>query len=280
MSPLATLSLAFLLTGPAPSPGRPTLAVEDTMHTEVPEVLVEAPRVTLDEILDRVAAGEARRESLLIDQTFQATFRIVHNTVGAKTPEVLREIVARVYKKKPDKVRGVVIRDWELKPDKKKDDDDTPTFSPSMGEQIVNFAFRADGRRDFKFRIVGRDLLGDHLVYRIAFEPRSLLEDFQPSGTVWVDTNDFVIVRQEIAFPRSPIPLFIRSIDRLVVERRRIDTYWVLKRVLMRIQMTVPMPKIGRSFDMAIAYDDYTINSGLTDAVFDTKKGPADWGTE
>ena len=35
-------------------------AREDTMHTEVPEVLVTAPRITLDEILDLVARGEAR----------------------------------------------------------------------------------------------------------------------------------------------------------------------------------------------------------------------------
>ena len=60
------LWLALAATAPA-SPG-PTLAREDTLHTEVPEVLVRAPRVTLAEILDRVARGEARRESLLTDQ--------------------------------------------------------------------------------------------------------------------------------------------------------------------------------------------------------------------
>ena len=38
------------------------------MRTSVPEVLVSAPRVTLDEILDRVGRGEARRDSLLADQ--------------------------------------------------------------------------------------------------------------------------------------------------------------------------------------------------------------------
>src|SRR5262245_38707792 len=102
MLPIPALLLS-LLAAASPASHGPTLAVEDTMHTEVPEVLVEAPRVTLDEILDRVARGEARRESLLVDQTFLATFRIVRNTVGRKPPETVQEIVARVYKKRPDK---------------------------------------------------------------------------------------------------------------------------------------------------------------------------------
>ena len=44
--PLLVLAvLAAGLAGPAPS--GPTLAIEDTMHTEVAPVLVRAPRVTL-----------------------------------------------------------------------------------------------------------------------------------------------------------------------------------------------------------------------------------------
>ena len=72
----------------------PTLAVEDTMHTEVSEVLVRAPRVTLEEILDRVARGEARRESLMVDQTFTAALRVVRN-VSSPKPELLMETVTK-----------------------------------------------------------------------------------------------------------------------------------------------------------------------------------------
>src|SRR5437867_2555507 len=49
------LAVTLTLAQPAPARSGPTMAREDTMHTEVPEVLVAAPRVTLDEILDRVA---------------------------------------------------------------------------------------------------------------------------------------------------------------------------------------------------------------------------------
>src|SRR5438094_2061069 len=85
---------------PVAGPG-PTVAREDTMFTEVPEVLVQAPRVTLDEILERVAGGEARRESLLTDEQFTATFRLVRGIGTKQGPELLSERVVRVYKKKP-----------------------------------------------------------------------------------------------------------------------------------------------------------------------------------
>src|SRR6266571_1427225 len=198
--------LTVVLTAALAPPG-PTLAIEDTLHTEVPEVVVRAPRVTLNEILDRVARGEARRESLLTDQTFLATARMVgHAADQGKAPELLSETVVRVYKKRPDKAREVVLRHFEAYPPKRR----APRakaeiqFGPDMGEEIVNFAFRPAARRDWRYHIAGRDIVGGHVIYRLAFEPRSLLMPGNPRGLVWVDTNDFVIVRQEVSFERSP----------------------------------------------------------------------------
>jgi len=280
LMPLAALlaALAFMLAPtvtraapsvpPSPGPG-PTLAVEDTMHTELPEVLVSAPRVTLDEILDRVARGEARRDSLLQDVAFTATLRVVRGTSGDRGPQLLVETVSRVYKKKPDKVRTVTLRHWEFKSKKKEVTE--MTFSPGMEEEIVNFAFRPEARRDFRYRIVGRDLLGDHVVYRIAFEPRSLVSGGDPGGLVWIDTRDFVIVRQELEFARSPAPLVLKGVDRAVIERRQVDGHWVLHRLLLRAQFTLPVPRLGRSFDIAMAFDDYAINRGIDDAIFGSR---------
>src|SRR5262249_33025194 len=151
-------------------PAGPTLAVEDTMHTDVPEVLVRAPRVTLNEILDRVARGEARRDSLLRDLSFVADIRVVHNTVGKGTPELFAESISKVYKKKPNGVRTIPLRHYEKYPDKNdkrgKDgessddsDDIDADFSPGTGEEIVNFAFRPENRGDYRFAIEDRKLL-------------------------------------------------------------------------------------------------------------------------
>lgn len=263
---ILTLVAVSSVTTAADPPSGPTLAVEDTMHTEVPEVLVRAPRVSLNEILDRVARGEARRDSLLRDVAMTATFRVVRNPGDAKGAQLVVERVSRVYRKKPDKVRSVNLRTWELKPSKRGKAD--MTFSSSTEEEIVNFAFRPEARKDFRYRIVGRDLLGDHLIYRIAFEPRSLLGSTDPGGMVWVDTRDFVIVRQELDFSRSPAPLILKGIDRAVIERQEVDGHWVLRRLLMRARFTMPIPKFGRAFDIAVQFDDYAINRGIADTLF------------
>jgi outer membrane lipoprotein-sorting protein len=256
--------------GPAAAQGGPTLATEDTMHTDVSTVLVKAPRVTLEEILDRVARGEARRDSLIQDMSFTATLRVMRNTEGKAPPVLFAESVSKVYKKKPDLLRTVELRHYEEHPEKDGSDDVTfdDDFSPGMGEEIVNFAFRPANRKNFKFSIEDRKLLGDHLVYTLAFEPRSALAVFEPAGRVWVDTKDFVIVRQEIEFRQSPMPLFLKAIKHMVVERTRAGDFWVLSRCLIRMQLTIPVPKFGRSFDFAMALSDYRVNAGLPDSLF------------
>ena len=266
--PLLAVVIAVAL---APHPPPPTLAIEDTMHTQVGEVLVQAPRVTLAEILDRVARGEARRDSLLTDQTVVATSRVVaHADERGKTPELMVETVYRVYKKRPNKLRTVVLRRYEAHSPKDKGPRGKMdvTFGPGMSEQIVNFAFRPDARRDYRYHIVGRDIVGGHVVYRIAFEPRSLLTPDNPSGLVWVDTHDYVIVRQEVRYERSPVPLILERVNRLVIERAQVGGHWLLKRVLMRATTTLPIPHLGRSFDFTLQIEDYALNSGLDDTLF------------
>jgi hypothetical protein len=272
---LLALTFALVLGLPAAAPAAadqgPTLAKEDTMRTDVSTVLVKAPRVTLEEILDRVARGEARRDSLMRDQSFTATLRVMRDTEGKKGPVLFVESVNKVYKKKPDMLRTVELRRYEEKPDKgdKGDDDDFDVdFSPNMGEEIVNFAFRPANRKNFRFTIEDRKLLGDHLLYTLAFEPRSVLNVFEPSGRVWVDTKDFVILRQEIDFRQSPVPLVLKDIKHLVVERERAGDFWVLSRVMVRMELSVPIPRFGRSFDFAMALSDYTVNTDLPDSLF------------
>src|SRR5437867_10157098 len=189
----SSLLLAAVLATSGPSSG-PTMAIEDTLHTSVPEVLVRAPRVTLDEILERVARGEARRESLITDQSFLTAILVMREvTHTKKDPRLVEETVWRVFRKQPDKVRSILLRRREPKPPKTGARANVDVdFSPSMGEEIVNFAFRPDARDTYRYRIVGRDVVSGHLIYRIQFEPRSALDPFAPSGLVWVDTNHFV----------------------------------------------------------------------------------------
>jgi hypothetical protein len=272
--------------GPTRTPGRPpapfrapgpTLAIEDTMRTEVPPVLVTAPRVTLDEILARVARGERRRDSLMTDQSVLVTVRLVRNADRKRPAQLVSETVMRILKKKPDRVRTQVLRDYRAEEEKKGRGQVRIRLNARAGmdEEIVNFAFRPEARRLYRYRILGRDLTGDHLIYRIAFEPRSLLDPTTPGGLVWIDTNDFVIVRQELTFTHSPAPPILKDVNRIVIERQNVDGHWVLKRMLLRAEATLPLPKVGRSFDFSMSFDQYAINTGLPDSIFSGRAGPA-----
>jgi len=263
------LALSLLLSlAVAATPHGPTLAIEDTLHTELPPVLVSAPRVTLDEILDRVAAGEARRDSAMRDQACTVTMRMYRQGRHGEM-ELYEEGVWRVYKQRPDRVRSVLLR-HQLGAGVKNEDIDLE-FTPNMSERFVGFAFGPEARRDYRFHIAGRDLVGGHLLYRIAYEPRTSLDVQHPRGTVWVDTNEFVIVREEMGFEHSPVPLFVRRLDGMVMERARVDDQWVLKRMLVDVELTLPMPHVGRRAQFALMFDDYAINRGIDPAVFETR---------
>jgi hypothetical protein len=269
---LAVGALAVARPATAGPPSTPTLAREDTMVTSVPEVLVRAPRVTLDEILDRIARGERRRDSLLVDEAFIATVRLMHAKDDVAPAQLLEETVSQVYRRKPGMGRTLLLRRTLGKPEKKKDKGGVQvSFRADMSEEIVNFAFRPEARRQFRYRIEGRDLVGGHVIYRIRFEPKSLLNPTAPSGLVWVDTNDFVILRQELEFDRSPVPLILKNIDRMIVERQRVGDFWVLHKVLMRAHFTIPLPQLGRRMDMSLQFDHYALNSGLPDSLFTGK---------
>jgi hypothetical protein len=133
--------------------------------------------------------------------------------------------VHKVYKKKPGLLRTVTLRVYEKYPEKNGDGMAEADFSPGMGERMVNFALQPENRRNYKFAIEDRKLLGDHLIYTLRFEPRSALQVSEPSGRL-------------------------------------------LSRMLVRMELTIPVPRIGKTFDFGIAFTDYTINTSLPDSLF------------
>jgi len=287
---LVVLGLAALTTqasaqrapgGKSPLAGAPgVLAVEDTIPIPsalLPEYVVTAPRVSLDEILRRVAEGEAHRDSLMKDQSYTMVALLTYLDADNKPATGAKrklEYASKVYKKQPDKIREVPLR---RSSDFKKDDNVEVSSAPTMREQMVSFAFEPRNRSKFDFAIAERRFVGGHVVYVINFTPRSKIDPL-PTGRVWIDTNDFVIVREEFWFrDRSPAPLIFKRIDSCVVERTKVDgQWWVISRVLARLQMTSAvrfMAKIAKeplspTVDFAVVHTDWRINKGIDDSVF------------
>lgn len=291
-APLLLVStLAFAQTLPRSpligAPGMPTLAREDTIPVPsalLPTFVVTAPRVSLDEILRRVAEGEARRDSLMLDQSYTLLARITYLDADGTAPTGAKkklEYASKVYKKRPNKVREIPLRRTTDFAKKKDDDNVEVSAGPSMREQIVSFAFEPRTRARYKFRIDDRKLVGGHVVYVIAFSPKSGVDDL-PEGRVWVDTNDFVIAREEFWYrDRSPAPLFIERIDRCVVERSRVDgKWWVITRLFGRVRLAGPITalanlgktRVSQTVDFSALYTDWQVNRGIPDSVFVARK--------
>jgi hypothetical protein len=264
-------------------PGGPTLAAEDTIPVPsalLPTVVVTAPRVSLDEILKRVDEGEAHRDTLMADESYTRLARITYLDADEKAPTGAKkkvEYASKVYKKRPNKVREIPLR-RSTDVDKKKDKEDVQVSAgPSMREQIVSFAFEPRTRSRYHFRIDQRVIVGGHVVYVIAFTPRSKVDDL-PEGRAWVDTNDFVIAREEFWYrDRSPAPLVFKRLDSCVVERTKVDgQWWVVSRVLARVQLTsaarmmakLAREPLGKTVDFAASQYDWKINQGIDDALF------------
>lgn len=269
-----------------PAASHPTLALEDTVRSlpePLPEVLIEAERASLDEILRRVAEGEARRDSLMRDAAYTLFFKVIGHDRPDDPPEkrtFLVEDVFRVYKKRPNLSRQIPLRHTS---GVKKDGADESgasvelSIGPEMSESLISFAFHPGMRERFRFAIEERTLAGGHVIYRLGFAPRSRLDPL-PEGRCWVDTNDFVILREEFWYRgRSPAPLFIESIDSCVLERTRIDgRFWVLSRVLARMKLTDPVrlagrlagEKVNRYYDVSVLQSDWIVNGDVPDSLF------------
>jgi hypothetical protein len=278
---LALLRTATASAQPVPGPG-PIFAVEDTLPvptTQLPVTVVTAPRVTLDEILRRVAEGETRRDSMMHDQSFTMlaalTYLDSEGDAGAPTTRQW-ESASKVYRQRPDKVRTIPLRH---KSNFKDDDGANVQVGSGMGEELVNFAFQPRTRSRFSFRILERHLVDDRVIYLVGFTPRSKLDNL-PTGRAWIDTQEFVIVRQEFWYrERSPAPLFFKSIDSCVIERTLVDgRWWVLSRVLARVQVTslarfmakLDKQKLPPTVDFTLSMRDWRVNQGIDEAVFAT----------
>jgi len=262
----------------------PTLAVEDTIRLasgSIPEYVVRAPRVTLDEILRRVVEGEARRDSLMQDQVFTQIVRMTYRfdeTDPSKAPVKKFEEARRVCKKRPDRFREVLLR----RQVDGKDSNVEVRNNPGMGEQVASFAFEPRTRSRFHFTILERHWVGGHVVYVVGFEPKSLVDPL-PTGKVWIDTNDYVIAREEFWYrDRSPAPLVLQGVDRCVVERTRVDgKWWVISRLFGRVRLAGPAlfvgnlgkkKKIASAVDFSALNTDWQFNQGLADSLFESRR--------
>ncbi len=119
------------------------------------------------------------------------------------------------------------------------------------------FALMTAGR--YRFEILERTLIGDHLVFKIGFTPKNR---FEPGldGVVWIDYSDLAIRRMEgrVSDP-TPAPLFIASIPRLVWTQRLVGERWQTDELHAWVTLT-DLPFLPDRVELDVELVDYVID--------------------
>jgi len=143
------------------------------------------------------------------------------------------------------------------------DEEDDPEITEFWQDDMkgvamsMPFALMTAGR--YRFEILERTLIGDHLVFKIGFTPKNR---FEPGldGVVWIDYSDLAIRRMEgrVADP-TPAPLFIASMPRLVWTQRQVGDRWQTDELHVWITLT-DLPFLPDRAELDVELVDYVID--------------------
>jgi len=238
----------------------------------------EADSMTLAEIIDRCVQGEKTKLAGHHDMTATASVRSL--ALWKKKKQVV-DAAYLLYEDDDGLVKSVRLAeqrrkykldgdDWVPEKDDKKDDSDVAVEFSKDGKGLSEVPFFLEDQSDYTFRLLQRNLEGDHVIFKIAFEPRSPFKPL-PSGTVYVDTNEFRIIHEEFTFEKeNPFPLLVKGIRRVSREWKRLATgEWVVSRVMAEIDLHGSWTGlIPERVTVALVMDDYRFDQGYDPARF------------
>lgn len=279
------LAMGVALGGPRsalPQSPPDTSAGRDTIPLyELDEgVETSAPQLTLREIIQRCVEGEKTKLAGHHDMTFNALVRTLFTWERKK--RVILDQVWLVYEDE----RGVTKRirlteekrtedykDGAWVPREEEDDDkekvEIQVEASDRGADLARLPFFLEDQQEYDFELLERNLEGDHVIFKIAFRPRSKFKPL-PSGTVYVDTNAYRIVHEEFTFEENPAPMFlkdVRSVSRHWMELP--GGQWVTSKILGDVELRGGFTGLipGR-VQFALLLNDYRFDQGYDEHRF------------
>ncbi|MBU1073786.1 hypothetical protein KKG45_11125, partial [bacterium] len=132
-------------------------------------------------------------------------------------------------------------------------------WQEDVAGQAMDMPFLLMTAGRYRYEILERVLIGDHLVFKIGFTPRSR---FEPGldGVVWIDYSDLVIRRMEGRVPGpTPAPLFVAAVPRFVWTQRRVGARWLTDELYAEITMT-DLPSLPDRIVLRARMRDYVLD--------------------
>jgi hypothetical protein len=277
---VASALLAAIVADPAaPDDGTRqwVFAAEDTLELpalfRMSEVEIRASRLEIGDIVSRCIESEERlRESissLVYTQSVRTVLHVGGYGEGARKQMVIEQ-VDRVFFRKPDEHRTVrlsldryVVENGERRP---WEDEDEETVEIGW-DDLSDLPFYLADRDEYDFEIASREIVGERVIYEVRLAPRSDFE-IAPSGTIWVDTSTFRILREEFDFgDRVPLPMFVKSVGPFIRERERIGDTWIWKRFLVRADLKMGWLRflekdVPDTVELMVSFRDHRVNEG------------------
>ncbi len=236
----------------------------------VDTIRVAAPRLRVSEVVRRVSETMRRQElsleSYVVTQINKAT---LYQDKNDRTPDADRDEVIqarRISRDASQEVRSVRLysrrreyRDGEMK-EEKLEEETEQEWQQEMAEETMAMPFDLLSEGRYRYEILERTLIGDHLVFRIGFEPTNRFETAL-EGEVWIDYSDFTIRRMEgrLAGP-SPLPIFINSVPRFMMRMAKLGDRWFPEEFQVEIELNGAMPRIPDWADLHVVMRDFVIN--------------------
>lgn len=259
---------------------QPVPAVPDTAAEpdSLPRYVLPDPSLStgdlmsLREIVRRATEGERTKFAGHRDMTYNATLRTI---LTWKKKREIQDRVLLVYEDDRGFRKHITLAVKETR-EKLKDgnwvvDDTKPgevevtveagDSDDDMSLSRVPFFLRRP--EDFDFKLLERHLEGDHVIFKIAFTPRSTFKPL-PSGTVYIDTNAFRVIHEEFRFDENPLPLVVKDVRRFSRQWTELPGgQWVTSRIMADLTLhggwTGVIPE---RVEAAVIMNDYRFDQG------------------
>ena len=248
------------------------LCQEGTDHqvTEDPEELVvSGKRVSIEEVI--AAIGRKMEQERFRMQDISYTTLVSQLLRDDPDMELqnysLEEYAIRFHH---DRNEGdQVVKLWERKRkyedgelvEDEADEDIEAEWIDAQDDAMDDMPFAPEGAHRYNYTILDRRNVGNSLIYKVKFEPKSRFEALA-TGVVWVDFSNWAIRKMEAELVQTvPYPMFIHSIPSFRISRQRVGDYWFTTKVYVLIKLRkIPLMPIPRSVEVRVEMQDIEIN--------------------
>jgi hypothetical protein len=248
------------------------IAFEDTFAFDpgaVDSIMVSAPRVTVAEVIEAVGRRMEQEERRLRDVEYTSLYTVVERDEPGRTGGDYKVTETAERTRISDDLGLQTVRLWRRErtvKDGEVTDEDVDEKTETQWEDMESammmaMPFAPGTANRYHYDITAVDLVGNDLVYRIDFSPKSRFEAL-PSGTVWVDYSHWSIRKLEARMTDVvPFPMFVEGIPVFRMSRERFGEYWFTTDMAMEIDLkAVPFVGNPRVIEVRMQLQDVVIN--------------------